>query len=116
MRETIYRDDAIKALRSDIELIDPFDIDRGIKVACVHRASWVIENVPSADSSQDWIPCSITPPELGVDGNVLLYGKDGNYAVGWYNGCYRSWDDRFDMDTPVAWMPLPEPWEGEEHG
>lgn len=65
-------------------------------------------------TAQQWIPCSITPPELGVDGNVLLYGKDGNYAVGWYNGCYRSWDDRFDMDTPVAWMPPPEPWKGEQ--
>lgn len=62
-----------------------------------------------------WIPCSEPPTEHGFYHEILLYGKDGNYAVGWYDEDYFTWDDRFDMDTPVAWKPLPEPWRGEEH-
>lgn len=112
MRETIYRDDAIKALRSDIELIDPFDIDRGIKVACVRRASWVIENVPSADSSQDWIPCSEQLPKNNKD--VLITCECGDVEVGWYDGEWNGEGCVYDDDDIIAWMPLPEPWKGEQ--
>lgn len=75
-----------------------------------------IKELPSAQPETRWIPCSEPPTEHGFYHEILLYGKDGNYAVGWYDEDYFTWDDRFDMDTPVAWMPLPEPWRGEEHG
>ena len=64
----------------------------------------VIEQVPSAEPH--WIPCSDRLPE-----------KDGYYLT---TTCYRQvycdfWnEDHFDRtEAVIAWMPLPEPYDGE---
>lgn len=94
------------------------DPDRtGYKMYPDYMTVWkYLHQLPSAQPEQQWIPCSEPPTEHGFYHEILLYGKDGNYAVGWYDEDYFTWDDRFDMDTPVAWKPLPEPWRGEKHG
>lgn len=69
--------------------------------------------------AEGWIPARKTPPELGICGTVLLYGRDESYAVGWYSeqaGGYVTWDDAFETDEPIAWRKLPEPWKGEDNG
>lgn len=69
-------------------------------------------------SAQRWIPCEERLPEPGV--NVLVdvldipaddrfplvdkIGDDGD----WCN-CYGEW-------LAVAWVPIPDPWEGENDG
>lgn len=63
--------------------------------------------------SQNWIPIWVMPPEYRTE--CLFYTKSGGYIVG-----YR--EDAFGQDiyetgafasgsfTPLAWMPLPEPY------
>jgi len=63
-----------------------------------------------------WIPCSERLPEK--PGQYYVSGGDKvwicefliipNFIGGWCN----------DVANPVvqAWMPIPEPWKGEEHG
>ena len=65
-----------------------------------------INNAPTIDSEPHWIPCSERLPE-----------KDGYYLT---TTCYRQvycdfWnEDHFDRtEAVIAWMPLPEPYEGE---
>jgi hypothetical protein len=78
-----------------------------------------IENLPSADRPQQWIPCS---ERLPSEGEYVLVTENWNGYVrmwrlqsidneptwevdgmDWYNA---------DIDEAVAWMPLPKPWEG----
>lgn len=73
-----------------------------------------IESVPSAQPG--WIPCSERLPKKS--GQYYVSGGDKvwickfliipNFKGGWCN----------DIANPVvqAWMPLPEPWEGEQNG
>lgn len=79
-----------------------------------HRADSAIASaleiglrVKKLPSAQQWIPCSESLPE-----------KDGYYLT---TTCYRQvyadyWnEDHFDRTEAVtAWMPLPEPYKGEE--
>lgn len=68
-----------------------------------------------------WIPCSQKLPE--EDKYVLICSEDDpeeeyycRMAVGWReDGYWNCWDDRADPRMNViAWMPLPEPYRGEE--
>ena len=78
-----------------------------------------------ADRPQgEWIPCSERLPS--DDNNYLIVDGDGEMAVGYYrddadawDNCCFGWLEREDEDEQpirlgkvVAWMPLPEPWEG----
>ena len=79
----------------------------------------------SADSSQDWIPCSERLPKkesneqrrgtyLTTNGYgvvcMMNYEFEGDFGfVGW--GTNKPYDIQI-----VAWMPLPEPWKGEQDG
>ena len=49
MNDLIKREDAIKAIMDDIDLIDPYDFDEGIKKACIRRAAYKVKLVPSAE-------------------------------------------------------------------
>ena len=58
---------------------------------------------------QQWIPCSERLPER--TGYYLVTGRQGAvnkrlYQDGYW---YGNW-------TVIAWMPLPDPWEGENNG
>lgn len=113
--DLISREDAIKAIFS--------------KPAC-HGSdgSWyhsddirdAINSTPSADRPQgEWIPCSERLPEPQVE---VLYSLEGCVSVAFmtnrnYTGetVELHWEDLETGITicPEAWMPLPEPWEGE---
>ena len=67
----------------------------------------LIDEAPTIDAEPHWIPCSERLPE-----------KDGYYLT---TTCYRQvycdfWnEDHFDRtEAVIAWMPLPEPYEGEK--
>lgn len=63
--------------------------------------------------AQQWIPCSERLPEK--DGKYLVtHRKFGKLEATWnifYGGDHASW---LWNDEIIAWMPLPEPWKGEE--
>lgn len=120
MADLIGRQDAIDAIKNQTCLTYEEIFNRCL-VSIKDENGWVggikdaieaLIDLPSAQLEQQWIPCSEPPTEHGFYHEILLYGKDGNYAVGWYDEDYFTWDDRFDMDTPVAWCKLPEPWRG----
>ena len=66
-------------------------------------------------TAQHWIPCSERLPEK--DGKYLVtHRKFGKLEATWnifYGGDHDSW---LWNDEIIAWMPLPDPWRGEEHG
>lgn len=66
-------------------------------------------------TAQQWIPCSERLPEDEKDVFVYLFDRPSPY-IAWVRG--RHWyTEDFEVgkeDEPLAWMPLPEPWKGEE--
>lgn len=83
-----------------------------------------VGNLPSA---QQWIPCSERLPyaEYGESDTVLTtcgYRDVEDTSVRWirllyFNGgnwCYPT-GETYEAKV-YAWMPLPEPWEGEDNG
>lgn len=79
----------------------------------------VVEQLPSAQPEQRWIPCSERLPEH--DGEAYLvtdYCESINRKRIHVSYCYMN-REGFWSDVPIgykvlAWMPLPEPWIGEE--
>ncbi len=112
MSDLIRREDAIKAVREYANLHTFNSYHQGML-----KAVSIIEDIPSADRPQEWIPCSERMPS-----------EKGEYLVS-YIPCY--WDEirgdvKVGVDTfrgksawakkkfqrVIAWMPLPEPWKG----
>ena len=86
----------------------------------------LIEILPSAQPESPWIPCSERLPELDNS-----YSNSKEYLVQWDNGRiditrYSNVNIFWQNETTepywkgeqyskvVAWMPLPEPYKGEE--
>ena len=84
-----------------------------------------IDWLPSAQREPKWIPCSERLPEKPYgclvtvwDTNPITMDEFENilpYFVGWDG---EQWNDDDGEQCPfevIAWMPLPEPWKGEEN-
>ena len=76
-----------------------------------------IEEQPTIQSEQHWIPCSERLPE--DDTVVLVCGRSGgvytaihNNSKTWIRGWWKM-NSKNHHCNPTAWMPLPKPWEGE---
>ena len=68
-------------------------------------------------SAQQWIPCSERLPE--ESGRYLISALDGvgrRTTVAPYQPRYKAWTmtGRMAYWKVIAWMPLPEPYRGEE--
>ena len=62
-----------------------------------------------------WIPVSERLPEDGTEVFVYLFDRPSPY-IAWIEDTHWYTDD-FEVereDEPIAWMPLPEPYRGEE--
>lgn len=74
-----------------------------------------IEDAPTIET-QKWIPCSERLPDK--DQICLVCGKKGGMCVArfWTDGKTNLWikTGTGKFVYPIAWMPLPEPWRGEE--
>ena len=85
---------------------------------CEQQAIDALCELPSA---QQWIPCSERLPEY--DGEMYLvtdYCEQINRRRIHVSYCYVN-REGFWSDVPmgykvIAWMPLPEPWKGENNG
>ena len=86
----------------------------------------VEERLQKLPSAQQWIPVSERLPEPNsaykdVLPYYLVQNEYGDMMVATfikYNGEARVWQQIYQygaiMDEIVAWMPLPDPWKGEE--
>ena len=78
------------------------------------------EIIPSAQPEPQWIPCNWHKDTENLPDeckSVLICIKDkiGTYVDVSYRTDYNRWERYGRNINVVAWMPLPEPWRGEEH-
>ena len=68
-------------------------------------------------SVPQWIPCSERLPE--VDESVLVTTEWDDISIAWRTGIDKwlihEGNTSVTTDDLTAWMPLPQPWRGEEH-
>ena len=119
MSDTIYRDDAVRAVCKGCLKENPH---------CRHH--WdcpMLTNLGKLPSADRLIPCLERLPKIGehhISEPCLVYCKCGAYAfaeleenifgqVGW--SCERDDDYHEPIGEVVAWMPLPEPWRGADN-
>lgn len=112
MNDLISREDAIRWVKTEC---NPYgkptlDFESGKKVI-EH-----LEQMPSAQPEQRWIPCSERLPE--ESGRYLVSVLDGvgrKTTVAPYQPRYKAWTmtGRMAYWKVIAWMPFPEPY-GEE--
>lgn len=73
-----------------------------------------IENAPTIEPEQRWIPCSERLPQVGED--VLFSVCDMFVAEGCLRDDGNWWQFRWDTvqlkEHVTAWMPLPDVWKG----
>lgn len=78
------------------------------------------EDIDDAPTEPQWIPCSERLPKYGK--NVLITNDKGNVSYGRFRGV-EFWQEDGDAhwhwkhnttEHVLAWMPLPEPWKGEQ--
>ena len=68
----------------------------------------IVDDMPTIDPEQMWIPCSERPPENDEEVFVYLFG-DSPYIAWMDDGRWRTNDFVVDVeDEPTEWMPLPK--------
>ena len=71
--------------------------------------------IEALEQKPEWISVSERLPENDVEVFVYLFNRPSPY-IAWLNGCRWHTED-FEVeqdDEPIAWMPLPKPWEEEK--
>ena len=79
-----------------------------------------IKALPSAQPEPNWIPCRwhTEKENLPQECKSVLVCVKGNwgYQIGVsYRTDYNRWEG-FGRVNVIAWMPLPEPWKGDNNG
>ena len=123
MDDLISRQAAIDALEKVAELFpwkvpgnrDTYDRYNEAWNDAIGRAEIEIEELPSAQPEQIWIPCSERLPE--ESGYYIITAHDGvghRTTFVKYQKKAKSWDltGARSYWRVIAWMPLPEPYMG----
>ena len=114
----IDADVLIKTIReNDYLVVDYFNSkDRGMFTSGILQA---IDEQPSVQPEPQWIPCSERLPDMGF--SVLVTAIQNNFvyvaeAVMEMDGTWSQmrWSASLKANEVIAWMPLPEPYKGDE--
>lgn len=127
---TAYIGECIEVLQ-DIPSCDPAlltDYDLGTKRGSVKIPGNMFEALSPAEPVNQWIPCDKELPEIKecfVSDPCLVYCSNGAYGISelkqnifgevWFE-CEEENDYYEGLGEVVAWIPLPEPYKGEEGG
>lgn len=125
MDDPISRRAAVDALAKEMPRLTTPDgsgqFDREIQIAdeAFVDCMTIINELPVIDIPR-WIPCSERLPKYGK--TVLITNDKGNVGYGRFHGVefWREDGDNFwqwkrnTIEHVLAWMPLPEPYKGEE--
>lgn len=111
MSDLINREEALHAVEHELDMID-------------HVPQWVfdrlgnaLKGLPSIDAEPQWIPVTERLPERETA--VLITDEDEEVNVAYWD--YEEWVEDPIVEwrcgnwnvEPVAWMPLPKPYEAE---
>lgn len=125
MKDTIYREDAIKAIhnywKKRLDTLPTKESEYGEVYADIQQIDKILEHnrtlcnfikaIPSADRPQEWIPCSERmPSNFSEDETVLATTDvDGDRVIPMFAFDVKSF---YLKGYISAWMPLPKPWKG----
>ena len=113
--------DTVEEFMEQYKIVDTEGIymSKGSELVPIFRMKQWFEHLPSAQPKQRWIPCVEMLPEKGKV--VLITNEKGNVRCGQYRGLWSAngnatkWTFRGNViETVVAWMPLPKPYESQE--
>ena len=114
--ETIYRQDAIDLLQKWSDGYKYIETETELAIKD-------FQHLPSA---QQWIPCSERLPEHPENDDYYLvtiqcehYDGWDDYVTGFAEWTKHGWDELscyIGQIKVVAWMPIPEPYEGDSDG
>jgi len=86
-----------------------------IAMGGLRNAEKKVEEAPTIDAVPRWIPCKERLPEL--DEICLVTEKDGSIRHCYFDSVdpvlFATVEEGMYVKNVVAWMPLPEPYEGE---
>ncbi len=133
--DLISRQDAIERATKEHDFYKGATIptDKARRDELLNVMCWLGE-LPSAQPEPQWIPCSERLPEEDVEVLISYRYKEGegdtshvNVDITSYGQMYfggrevageKHWRQPFEYFSSnyevIAWMPLPEPWKGEE--
>ena len=98
-----------------LQMSDP--IDRQAVIDAIKRSRFLVDamekviKLPPSQPEPQWIPCSERLPEN--DDSVLITHSQG-VTKAWWNGRFWANGMTKKFKTVTAWMPLPEPYRGEQ--
>lgn len=104
--DLISREDTIREIvkRSATDFMD---------VEAIATVIHIVNQMPSAQTEQQWISCSERLPDKNGEYLITLEMMDGTYECDMdkFNG--KKWDCYHKGDV-VAWQTLPEPYRGDD--
>jgi hypothetical protein len=112
--------EVIKGYGNDPDIDDPFCLSEFYRFYELPNIAVSRENfekmrpVEPERKTGEWIPVSKRFPEEGEEVLVYLFDGRSPYLAWIQDGLWRTEDFVVDADyEPVAWMPLPEPYQAE---
>ena len=121
MSDLIRRQDAFEELKKEY---NRKGAESGWELGFGLRLAWIEKAINSVPAVQQWIPCSEKLPNS--NGCYLVWrphffgGEIGMPSICYFDG-QNTWHDSYGVDFGrvlssddiTAWMPLPDPWEGD---
>lgn len=104
-----------------IELLEELDIEVWNEDSDGYDYSQAIRMATEALQAQQWIPVNERLPDdvpYGFSYSVVIFcTQKGDVGFGYYDNGARVWcsDTGYFWQDVIAWMPLPEPWKGEQN-
>lgn len=119
MSDLIRREDVANTIQRICDLCGEQERYNGVMCGSCNLDNFVLDDIPSAEPERKWIPVTEALPE-----------EKGEYIVSYHPCHWNTVSEKVvvGMDTfrgkttwakmkyqkVIAWMPLPEPWRGEE--